>query len=72
MTKRLSYSGIATDLVARMRRGEFPRGAKIPSYRQLADSYGVSVATAQRAVRVLRVAGTVRGLQGRGVYVQRI
>ena len=50
MTKRLTYAGIAADVTDRIRQGEFPRGAKLPSYRQLADSYGVSVETVKRAL----------------------
>ena len=72
MTKRLTYAGIAADVTDRIRQGEFPRGAKLPSYRQLADSYGVSVETVKRALLVLRASGVVTGMQGRGVFVNRV
>jgi DNA-binding GntR family transcriptional regulator len=63
---------IVSDLIHRIQRSEYPPGSKIPSYRQLAESYRVCVATAQRAVRELRISGVLIGMQGRGVYVNKI
>lgn len=61
-------------IVAGMRRdigaGLYPPGAAIPSYSQLADAYGTSVRTAQRAVAELRALGLVVGRQGTGVFVK--
>jgi GntR family transcriptional regulator len=65
----LSYRGIADDLAARIRVGEYPPGAQLPSYAQIAALYSVSVSTAQRAVGLLRDRGVAVGEQGRGVYV---
>jgi GntR family transcriptional regulator len=66
-----TYRTIAEDVQRRIQLGEYPPGSKIPSYSGLARLYGVSVATAQRAVRVLRLDGTAFGMQGRGVFVSR-
>jgi GntR family transcriptional regulator len=70
MTIPLDYRGIANDIAARIAAGEYPPGAKIPSYSQLAKLYSVSISTAQRAVIVLRERGLVVGAQGRGVFVR--
>jgi GntR family transcriptional regulator len=69
MSAPWTYRTIAEDVRRRIARGVYPPGSRIPSYRDLAGLYGVSVATAQRAVRVLRVAGAAVGMQGRGVFV---
>jgi GntR family transcriptional regulator len=69
MSAPWTYRTIAEDVRRRIARREYPPGSRIPSYRDLAGLYGVSVATAQRAVRVLRAAGAAVGMQGRGVFV---
>ena len=70
MTIPLNYRGIADDIAARIATGEYPPGAKIPSYSKLAALYSVSISTAQRAVMVLQERGLVVGAQGRGVFVR--
>lgn len=65
----LSYRQVADDLEARIKRGEYEPGTAIPSYRELAELYSVSVSTASRAVALLRDRGVVIGVPGRGVYV---
>jgi len=69
MPKRLTYSQIADDLADRIARGEYQPGDKLPTHRELADLYGVSFSTAQRAIGLLRDRGVVRGEMGRGLYV---
>ena len=71
MTRRWTYRTIATDVEERIEHREYPPGTRIPSYKELSLLYGVSVATAQRAVRLLRLAGVAIGHQGRGVFVAR-
>jgi len=67
--RHLSYREIADDLAARIGLGEYPRGMALPSYKQLSDIYGVSVATVARAIGLLRDRGLVYGEPGRGVFV---
>jgi GntR family transcriptional regulator len=65
----MSYRQIADDLEARIRAGEYPPGAELPSYAELAKLYSVSRATATRAYGLLHDRGLVVGSPGRGVYV---
>lgn len=67
---RLTYLQIADDLTDRIKSGEYLPDQLIPSYAQLAALYGVSYATAQRAVSLLRDRGLVVGVIGVGVFVR--
>jgi DNA-binding GntR family transcriptional regulator len=49
--------------------GELPDGAVIPSVRELADAWGVSRATAEKALTALRGEGLVSAEPGRGTFV---
>lgn len=69
MPIRLTYRQIANDLAERIARGEYAPGDQLPSYRETADLYSVSVSTAQRAIGLLQDRGVVRGEPGRGLYV---
>lgn len=66
---KLTYREIADDLAERIRHGEYQPGADLPSYRELAELYSVSVATAARAYGLLRDRGVVIGTPGRGMSV---
>lgn len=66
---RLTYRQIADDMSERIRRGEYPPGSALPKYRELAELYSVSQATAARAYGLLRDRGTVVGEPGRGMFV---
>lgn len=70
MAVPLSHRGIADDIQARIEADEYPPGAKLPSYRELAALYSVSISTAARAVGLLRDRRLVEGSSGRGVYVR--
>jgi GntR family transcriptional regulator len=63
------YREVAEDIAARIRSGEYPPGERLPTYRELADLYSVSVTTVQRAIIILQDRGLVVGLQGRGLWV---
>ncbi|WP_425435374.1 GntR family transcriptional regulator [Micromonospora pattaloongensis] len=63
------YRRIADDLTAQIKGGALAPGTKLPSTAELADKYGVSVATAYRAVSLLHDRDLVMGQPGRGVYV---
>ena len=60
--RRLTYREIADDLAARIQSGEYPPGAKLPSYAQIGDLYDVSISTAQRAILVLTTRGLAEGV----------
>lgn len=66
---RLSYRGIAADLEARIRGGEYPPGTALPSYAEIARMYSVSVTTAQAAMRELRARGYTETVLGVGIFV---
>jgi len=68
---RFSYRDIADDIAARIATGEYADGAQLPSYRNLAELYSVSVTTARYAYMELRARGLVEGFQGRGVFVRK-
>jgi GntR family transcriptional regulator len=65
----MSAEEIAEDIASRIESGEYPPGHQLPSYAQLADLYSVSVSTAARAVRDLRVRRLIVGSRGRATYV---
>lgn len=60
---------IAADLTDRIKSGEYPPGTRLPPARELADLYGVSVASVQRATTLLHERGLTIGRPGLGVYV---
>ncbi|WCN84803.1 winged helix-turn-helix domain-containing protein [Micromonospora sp. LH3U1] len=63
------YVRVVEAITAQIRAGELKPGDKLPTYAQLADQYGISVSTAQAALRILRDRGLVEGHQGKGTYV---
>ncbi|MFG3699905.1 GntR family transcriptional regulator [Micromonospora sp. NPDC047620] len=60
---------IANDFAAKIKSGELKPGAKLPSTRQIADQYGVSMNTAYRAMSLLHDRELIIGQPGRGTYV---
>ncbi len=64
------FRQIADELRAAIERGQFGPGDKVPSARQLADSYGVTLSTAHRALTELRMAGLVVAARGIGTIVR--
>lgn len=63
------YQQIRADLEARIRSGELPPGAKLPTEVELQEQYGVSRATAQRTLDDLARAGLVVRYRRRGTFV---
>ena len=51
--------------------GELAAGAKLPSERSLAQSYGAARNTARQAIAILQAEGLVEAQHGRGVFVRR-
>lgn len=70
VTTLMTYREIADDLIARIKAGEYNNTDRpLPSYRNLAKLYSVSVSTASRAYGVLHVLGVITGEHGRGVFI---
>lgn len=63
---------IAQDLRVRIRRGDFPVGAKFPSLRTLGREYGVAELTVHAAVRQLQHEGVLVSTSGRGTFVREL
>lgn len=63
------YLRVVEDISARIRSGELKPGEKLPSYRELADQFELSISTIMRAYWLLKVQGWVVGHQGKGTYV---
>lgn len=66
---RPSYVQVADLLRAAIKRDDFRPGQRIPSGRDLAKQYGVSLLTAQRAVDTLKLEGVLVSHPPRGVFV---
>jgi GntR family transcriptional regulator len=60
---------VADAIAAKVQRGDLKPGDQIPSVRALAKEYGVTTATAQRAVKQLTDDGYVTTVQGLGIFV---
>ena len=65
----MSSRQIADDLSDRIRAEEYPAGSRLPTLRELAELYSVSVSTIQRALELTRDRGLTVGRAGSGVYV---
>lgn len=61
---------VASLIRAEIESGRLPAGAKLPSYRRLADEHGVAHNTAQAAVRLLQSEGWVTIRAASGAYVR--
>ena len=60
------YVQLADDLVKRIKRGDSPVGARLPSEAELAQDYRTAKMTVRRALEILRERGLIRTLHGRG------
>ena len=65
-TKRLH---MIEELTRRIESGEYPSGAKLPSGKQLAIEFEVSMMVVRQAVDWLKARGMAEGVPGKGVYV---
>ncbi|MEU6902288.1 GntR family transcriptional regulator [Streptomyces virginiae] len=68
-TQVAPYKRIMTDLLDRIRTGELPAGARLPSEAELSESYGVARGTVRRAVHELEAAGHIQARHGVGRFV---
>lgn len=69
--RRPAYVQLAEELRGRIAAGQLEPGAKLPSYAELMDAFGVSVTVARAAVAALRSEGLVSTHQGKGAFVRR-
>ena len=63
-------SAILTDLLGRIRCGEWEVGGRLPPERQLAGMLGTSRPTVRGALRVLQARGMVEVRRGSGCYLR--
>jgi DNA-binding GntR family transcriptional regulator len=59
---------IHTELVRRIRGGEYPAGAKLPSNSELAEEFGCQPDIAARALRLLQWDGLARKVIRKGYF----
>jgi AcrR family transcriptional regulator len=64
------YARIVADIRARIESGELAPGDRVPSTREITRSWGVAMATATKALGVLRRDGLVRAERGSGTVVE--
>jgi GntR family transcriptional regulator len=65
------YRGIARNLAERIESGALSSGSRVPSERELASEYGVSLMTARAAVNLLGQRGLVERRARSGTFVAR-
>lgn len=68
-TAQPPFRRIAADIAEKIKSGELPPGAKLPSTHEIADAYDVSMGTAYRALSLLHERDLIIGQPGRGTYV---
>lgn len=66
----MPWRQIEQDLRDKIASGAYPRGSKLPSIRTMAESYGVSHGTVDKAVRSLAREGLLETERGYGVFVK--
>lgn len=70
MSDRPAYRQIADRLRDGIARGEFSAGGRLPSERELCETYSAARGTVRQAVALLRSEGLVEIDRGRGAYVR--
>lgn len=68
-TKPRAAERLVDDLRDRIQSGELPRGARLPTERELAQAYGVSGATVRESIRALTAMHMIEVRHGSGAYV---
>ncbi|MGG8318096.1 GntR family transcriptional regulator [Streptomyces lividans] len=63
------FQRIVRDVRQKIHSGLFTAGTKLPSTRELAETYAVAPGTVQRALAELRTAGLIYSHQGLGSFV---
>jgi len=67
---RILVSLVEKSLRGQIEKGLLPAGSTLPTFRRLADTHNVSLATVQQAVKRLEKDGLVEVYQGRGAIVR--
>jgi AcrR family transcriptional regulator len=65
----MSSARIAAEIRRRITSGELKAGDRVPSARQITQAWGVAIATATKALAMLRAEGLVRAVPGIGTVV---
>lgn len=66
------YKKIMQALEVAIKKGNYPVGSKLPTEKQLSESYQVSRITAKRALTELEQAGMIFRVQGKGSFVKEL
>jgi GntR family transcriptional regulator len=69
MPRRQRYEEVTEDLTSKIRSGEYPPGAKLPSRAELCEIYQVSESVIEKSMWILRREGLTETLPGVGVFV---
>lgn len=64
------YEEVAADLISKINDGTYPKGAKLPSRREMRGIYKISDSVSDKALMIVRATGLVETLAGVGVYVK--
>lgn len=64
-----AYVAIAGKYARRIRSGELPPGARLPSYSEIVQRHEVSEIVARKAIELLQSQGLVRSVRRQGVFV---
>ena len=67
--RRPLYSLVSEKIIAMIKSGELPDGARLPSERILAEQLGVSRTSVREAIRLLSLSGMLTSQQGSGTFV---
>lgn len=63
------YRTVVDSITRAIASGELAEGARVPSVRELAEQYEVSLSTVERAIPVLEDRELIHGQQGRARFV---
>jgi GntR family transcriptional regulator len=63
------HQQLAAVLRARIQDGTYPPGSRLPSIAELCAESGLTNTTVQKALRLLKTEGLIRGFKGRGTFV---
>lgn len=64
------YVQVADELRRDIEGGRLAAGQRLPTWRALAEQYGVAAGTIEKAIEVLRTDGLIEASHGRGTFVR--